>query len=622
MGERQPRTYASLEVEGAEDEVVDEADVDDKCSASTRGDQHPDATPSASSSSESFPAAAARKASISEVATEANTSHCAPPSWLARIVEFPFRVKNPVTGVYLPEATAWAMDAAGRGPLNQVGSYVGTAILRLAIREAGCTANTARSCRLHGGTGLKATSLLTLTSASVGVATAVLMPILGAVVDHTSHRKAVGALSAFCVVLCTGLYMTMSESANSSSTTTSDGTNWRWVLTIDSFQSFFLILHATASFAYLPDLSTDEQAIVHYTSSFSVRQYSAQLVYSIAVLASALNRDRSIASSVRLARDASAMAFAIAAVLFLYSWTFLFRPRPALSKVPPGDSLLTTGFRQVKSTVVTIARDYKALKWFMISILWSPEHGAGVVQAIVVSWLISEVGFTGEDVSITNVILLATSVVGAKVSILIVQRVNALNSYRIALFCFACIIAMSVALVNGPDKRRLVFAITAAWGANLGWIYASQRVLFCTLIPKGQELELMGLFTFLGQILGWLPPLLVTIGNERGMALRYGLLVVSGFCLLAVVCTLPMGDYKTARDLATERSAQKLLEVSMAARTSETSMATRQSSLSMQEGNNRSAPSRRRVALDDVVALRTTTDSKRADGRTSPSEGI
>jgi hypothetical protein len=101
MGERQPRTYASLE--GAEDEVEDA----DKCSTSTRGDQHPDATPSASSSSKSFPAAAARKASISEVATEASTPHCAPPSWLARIVEFPFRVKNPVTGVYLPEATAW-----------------------------------------------------------------------------------------------------------------------------------------------------------------------------------------------------------------------------------------------------------------------------------------------------------------------------------------------------------------------------------------------------------------------------------------------------------------------------------------------------------------------------------
>jgi hypothetical protein len=87
----------------------------------------------------------------------------------------------------------------------------------------------------------------------------------------------------------------------------------------------------------------------------------------------------------------------------------------------------------------------------------------------------------------------------------------------------------------------------------MGWIYASQRVLFCTLIPKRQELELMDLFTFLGQA-------------HPGLVARYGLVVLAGFCFLAVICTLPMGETTRCPGLfAAQKSELKLLEVSRAA---------------------------------------------------------
>jgi Vacuole effluxer Atg22 like len=89
----------------------------------------------------------------------------------------------------------------------------------------------------------------------------------------------------------------------------------------------------------------------------------------------------------------------------------------------------------------------------------------------------------------------------------------------------------------------------------------AQRVLFCTLIPKGQETEMMGLFTFTGQILGWLPPLIVTILNENGVELRYGLLVIVFFCMFAVVCTLPMGSYKDAAERVALDSEEKYQSV-------------------------------------------------------------
>ena len=71
----------------------------------------------------------------------------------------------------------------------------------------------------------------------------------------------------------------------------------------------------------------------------------------------------------------------------------------------------------------------------------------------------------------------------------------------------------------------------------------------------------MGLFAFMGQILGWLPPLIVTILNENGVGLRYGLGVVAGFYMLALCFTLFMGDYKTAVEQVAADSREKLAEV-------------------------------------------------------------
>eukprot|EP00957_Ditylum_brightwellii_P210568 15365120-Ditylum_brightwellii.AAC.2 len=50
----------------------------------------------------------------------------------------PFQIKSLYGGSNLTEATGWAMDSAVRGPLNQAGSFAGTALLHIALAETGC----------------------------------------------------------------------------------------------------------------------------------------------------------------------------------------------------------------------------------------------------------------------------------------------------------------------------------------------------------------------------------------------------------------------------------------------------------------------------------------------------
>lgn len=114
-----------------------------------------------------------RKNSMSETA-QLSAGGWDAPFPLNVIFEAPFRIPDPRTKRFVQEATGWAMDGAGRGPLNQIGGYIGSAVLLLASLDAGC--DNPRQCDATVGSGLKPSSLLTLVSTLVGVCAAVLMP--------------------------------------------------------------------------------------------------------------------------------------------------------------------------------------------------------------------------------------------------------------------------------------------------------------------------------------------------------------------------------------------------------------------------------------------------------------
>lgn len=487
-----------------------------------------------------------RQMSVSEAA-EMNDQTLNAPGWL-KWIEIPFHVKDPIDGKKLPEAAGWAMDSVGRGPINQVGIYVGNAILRLAAQEAGCARLADCEVRTHG---LKPSSLLTATVSVVGVISALLMPIVGAVVDHTACRRMVGIVSGFLAVALIGAQIFLSED------------NWFGMQVIDGVQTFVFLVHTTAVFAYLPDLSLDQHVISHYTSRFSVRQFVGQCIYLLLVIAAGQSRgvSASIASSVQTARDACGIAIGISSLFIGYAWTFLFRERPPLSKVPEGSTLLTAGFKRISQTSKKVWKDYRHLRWFMASLLLSPEAGAGVILSIAVTFLTAFMKFSGLDLAKASLVLMAANIFGSLFSKVMCRWVNPLNSYRLGLSSFAVSLSLAYFVLTGPERRGAVFGMAGFWGFTMGWTYPTQRVLFCTLIPKGQETEIMGLFVFTGQIIGWLPSLLFTIMNENHVSSRWGLPMLGFFCFAAVILTLPMGSFDDAIKLVAEDSKDKLTEV-------------------------------------------------------------
>eukprot|EP00547_Thalassionema_nitzschioides_P011829 CAMPEP_0194261294 /NCGR_PEP_ID=MMETSP0158-20130606/45952_1 /TAXON_ID=33649 /ORGANISM="Thalassionema nitzschioides, Strain L26-B" /LENGTH=717 /DNA_ID=CAMNT_0039001411 /DNA_START=24 /DNA_END=2178 /DNA_ORIENTATION=- len=498
--------------------------------------------------------------SRSEVAVLENNVHV--PKWL-RFIEYPFKIRSD-KGDFLPEATGWSMDATARGPVNQAGTYFGACLLTLASAQAGCNGMVCgEDNRIYG---MKPSSLLTTVTAVVSVVAALVMPLTGAVVDHSSHRKTIGVATAIAVLIATGAQIGISES------------NWFVILCLEAVGGFSLIVHTTSVFSYMPDLSLVESQIVKYSTGFHIRRYTVSGIFTGACtlysFLSKVDGDR-IGNQIRLCRFAASFSFSIAVVLFGYAWIFCFRKRPPSRKKPAEKSLMAIGFSSVSKTfgrIFSCVSKYRALKWLMISMLFSPESGAGTVLSIATTFLTVYLRMKALQLSITVFVMFVAQIPGSIIGKLLCNRFNPFVSYRASLAAFAVSAAITVVVLN-PERIWLVYVLSGIWGCAFGCFYSTQRVLFCKLIPSGKQFEFMGFFAFSGNLLSWLPPILFTILNEQGVSMRIGFSLLPAFSFVSLFFSLFMGSYSDAVEAAAamEEESEKL-EASIQEETKQTAL--------------------------------------------------
>jgi hypothetical protein len=80
----------------------------------------------------------------------------------------------------------------------------------------------------------------------------------------------------------------------------------------------------------------------------------------------------------------------------------------------------------------------------------------------------------------------------------------------------------------------------------MGCNFTCDRAVIASLLPPGQDSELMGLYLFAGQVLNWLPPLLYTTLNELGYSPNAGVAMLNIFFLMGIVGFMAVGNYQDA----------------------------------------------------------------------------
>jgi MFS-type transporter involved in bile tolerance (Atg22 family) len=431
-----------------------------------------------------------------------------------------------------PEATGLSLDAYARGVVLMSSLFMGPALLTLANEEAQASCDSrGEDARIYG---MKPSSLLSYIAIVTGVLTALILPLFGAIVDHTPYRRQVGLWSAFVLLLIKG-----AETAVSSRT-------WVIVAVLQIVSGSLYYVHTSATWAYTSELTDNHKQQASYNTYYFIVLYVSTLIFlgQVLVLAFSLHTD-----DVGTARISQAITFVTSSIFFGIAWKFLFRNRPALSKLPEGSTLLKCGFQRLQSSSRMIRQDLTSLKWLMLAIT-SSESATAALITIATTYMSHFLQMSANEIGIVFLSVLIMGAPGSKLGEVVALRLDALVSAKACTIFFILSTSLASVLLTSPRDKHLTPIFGICWGLALGWLHPMHSTLFITITPAGQETELMSLYLFCGQVLSWLPPLLFTILNEMGVSMSIGLASLNVFFAIGLACLHNMGSYNVARDQA------------------------------------------------------------------------
>jgi UMF1 family MFS transporter len=437
------------------------------------------------------------------------------------------------------EALGWALDGIGRAvQFVGAGAFLGTALIRIAKEAAGCATEPPEGetvipeCN-EKVYGIKPSSLLTTYTMIVGVASACLLPLIGALIDYTSYRLKVGRIVSFLFTVLILPTIFLNED------------NFFAIAIIQVILSFTGWAQTAITYAYLPELTKNELLLNDYTKSFTMSSFGAMVVF-LGVVIGSLQLAGKGDDDLLTNKVAMSIAFGLNVILLSYSWGFLFGKRGRMHDLPSDKSLWTAGFIQLYNTGKHIANNYRALKWFYISIAMS-DAALQAIATIAITYMADQLQFTAQENGIAIGCMLLGSVPGALLASLAARLLDPIKSSIISLLLLITITALFAVFLKGPGQHLETYILAVLWGCGTGWKWTNDRLVASCIIPEGQDAELMGFFLFSGQILTWIPPLVYTAINEAGVSQRVGVATLDVYFVLAVVCYWLMGGYAKAR---------------------------------------------------------------------------
>eukprot|EP00934_Nitzschia_sp_Nitz4_P005376 Nitzschia sp. Nitz4//scaffold162_size51285//27330//28991//NITZ4_006971-RA/size51285-processed-gene-0.34-mRNA-1//1//CDS//3329537979//5366//frame0 len=450
------------------------------------------------------------------------------------------------------EALAWALDGIARAvQFIGAGAFLGTALIRIAKEAAGCPTeppegeSVVPECN-EKVYGIKPSSLLTTYTMIVGVASACLLPLMGAIVDYTPYRLRIGQISSvlFTVLIIPTIFL--------------NENNFFGVALVQVVLSFTGWAQTAISYAYLPELTTDVELLSDYTKSFTICNFGSMVIYlgiNIGLVQVLGKSDDDLFTN----QLAMSIALGTNIVLLGYSWGFLFGHRPRMHELPPDRSLWTAGFVQLYNTSNHIFQNYRSLKWFYISISMC-DGGLQALATIAITYMADQLLFSAQESGIAIGSMLLGSVPGAALANWVTKRMGPIASSMSAIVLLIIATALFALLIKGPGQTLETYILAFVWGIGTGWKWTCDRLVASSIIPNGQDTELMGVFLFSGQCLSWVPPLLYTTINEMGVSQRIGVATLDIFFVLALMACWMMGSYETARMQVQRSDRPPLLE--------------------------------------------------------------
>ena len=207
------------------------------------------------------------------------------------------------------------------------------------------------------------------------------------------------------------------------------------------------------------------------------------------------------------------------------------RSRHAPRALPPGETLLSVGFKQLRQTLGELRRFPQTLR-FLVAYLFFND---GIQTVIVVSAIFAAEELGMDDTSRILVILMIQIVAfgGAYFYNWLAGRMGTLRALIFSLVIWSVVVVYaflgmhSTAEVLGMQQRHLEFWLLAFVVAIiLGGSQALSRSLFSQMIPPGREAEFFSFYEVSERGTSWIGPFLFARVNDLFSSLRFGILSV------------------------------------------------------------------------------------------------
>lgn len=153
--------------------------------------------------------------------------------------------------------------------------------------------------------------------------------------------------------------------------------------------------------------------------------------------------------------------------------------------------------------------------------------------------------FDAAQIGLVYLITLICTIPGAYFAFWLATKTDPLIAMKIFLATVFCVNIVSFSLLTDPSKAVEAYFCGIAWGFCLGMYYPLMKLIFSRIVPSGQEAELAGFFKYSSQIIVWLPPLIFTVMNEKGISLSLAGMSINAFVLVALIIysgMLPWGQ--------------------------------------------------------------------------------
>jgi UMF1 family MFS transporter len=360
------------------------------------------------------------------------------------------------------------------------------------------------------------------------------LPILGAIADYSHLRKRMMQIFALIGAIATILMFFV--------------TGGLWWLGGILFIVANLAFGAAIVFynAYLPDIASEEERDRVSSYGWAMGYLGGGILLALNLAFFIFSDDLGVPGDLAVRINLASAGIWWLGFSF-FTWSRL-RPRHAARALPPGETYVSIGFKQLGKTFREIKHFPETIKYLVAYFLYN--DGIQTVIAVSSTFAAAPIlrgGLEIDQDTLIAVILMIQFVAfgGALFWGKLAKWIGAKQSIVVSLIIWAGVVIFAYGGMKGENRVTEFIILGAMIAIVLGGSQAISRSLFAQMIPDGKEAEFYSFYEVSERGTSWTGPLIFGLANQMFGSLRYGILALI-FYFIAGLIVLPFVNVQKA----------------------------------------------------------------------------